>query len=138
MFNKELFASLLKNAIGDRSINQYAMNCGVSATYISKLLRGLVEKAPGVEIIKKFSQKAYNAVSYENLMIAAGHWQSDLKANELSHSPDTILAPYPTTGDPMDDLPPEALQEIEEFKAFVRHKYKDYYKNKAKGKNAKE
>lgn len=73
VFNKALFADLLKEAIGNRSINQYAMNCGVSATYISKLLRSLVKTAPGVDIIKKFSEKAYNEVAYEDLMIAAGH-----------------------------------------------------------------
>ncbi len=47
-----------------------------------------------------------------------------------------IPASLPPTGDPMNDLPPEALQEIEEFKAFVRHKYQDYYQNKVKEKNA--
>jgi len=28
------------------------------------------------------------------------------------------------TDDPMNDLPPEAIEEIERFKEFVRHKYK--------------
>jgi hypothetical protein len=32
----------------------------------------------------------------------------------------------------MSDLPPEALEKIEEFRVFIRHKYKDYYKNKKK------
>ncbi len=45
------------------------------------------------------------------------------------------IAPCPATDAPTEDLPPEALKEIEEFKAFVRHKYKDYSKGKGLGKN---
>ena len=40
----------------------------------------------------------------------------------LSQSPDTIA--LSRSDNPEDDLPEEALKEIEEFKAFVRHKYK--------------
>jgi hypothetical protein len=44
-FNQEMFACLLKQSIGDRSLNEYANDCGVSVTYISKLVRSLVRKA---------------------------------------------------------------------------------------------
>ena len=46
---------------------------------------------------------------------------------------DALVTSSPTTDNSIDDLPPEALKEIEEFKAFVRHKYKDYSKNKGLG-----
>jgi repressor LexA len=73
IFNKNEFARLLKTAMGDRSINQYALHSSVSATYISKLLRELVEKPPGAVIIKKLAEKAQNSISYESLLRAAGH-----------------------------------------------------------------
>lgn len=72
-FNKNEFARLLKTAAGDRSINQYALHSSVSATYISKLLRGLVEKPPGAVVIKKLAENAQNCISYTELMRAAGH-----------------------------------------------------------------
>jgi transcriptional regulator with XRE-family HTH domain len=53
------------------------------------------------------------------------------KEDSLTYD-DSIVAPYPTTGDPMDDFPPEALKEIEDFRAYVRHKYRGYNKNQNK------
>jgi hypothetical protein len=79
LFDKQKFAETLKKALGDRTINQYSMHSGVSATYISKLLRGLVDKAPGVEVIRKLSDKAYNGVTYMDLMAAAGHIVKEYK-----------------------------------------------------------
>lgn len=72
-FNKNKFAVLLKNAMGDRSINQYALHCGISPTYISRLLREKVENPPMPPTIEKLSSKAYNGVAYEEFMAAAGH-----------------------------------------------------------------
>ncbi|MDO7789122.1 helix-turn-helix domain-containing protein [Desulforamulus aquiferis] len=71
-FDKDKFANLLSKAIGDRSINQYALHSGVSATYISKLLRGLVENPPMPPTIQKLAEKSYG-ITYEELMEAAGH-----------------------------------------------------------------
>jgi len=73
VFNKDEFARLLAKAMGDRSINRYALHSQVSATYISKLLRGIVEKPPGAAVIRKLADKAQNTITYEELMRAAGH-----------------------------------------------------------------
>lgn len=41
MFDKNKFAMLLKRARGaERSINQYAMDSGISSAHISRLMRG--------------------------------------------------------------------------------------------------
>lgn len=72
VLNKREFAELLYLAIGDRSINGFGRDCGVSGSYISRLTRGLVDKAPGPEVIKRFSDQSSNGVTYEQLMIAAG------------------------------------------------------------------
>lgn len=72
-FNKDLFAELLERAKGQRSINRYAEETGVSAAHISRFLRNLIDAAPTPDTISKLSSKAYNDISYKDLMAAAGH-----------------------------------------------------------------
>lgn len=81
-FDKEKFANLLRKAMGNRSINQYWLNSEVSATYISRLLRKLVDNPPGPEIIRKLADTAQNEVTYQDLMEAAGHFY-DISPKEL-------------------------------------------------------
>jgi hypothetical protein len=72
-FNQQLFADLLKQALGNRSINQYALHCGVSAAYVSRLLRQVTKNPPNPPIIAKMANKAHDDVTYIKLMEAAGH-----------------------------------------------------------------
>ena len=73
IFDKERFADLLDKAKGDRSINKYAEECDISAAHISRFLRQMISTPPTPETISKLSSKAYNDVSYRDLMEAAGH-----------------------------------------------------------------
>lgn len=73
VFNKKEFAELLTKAKGDRSINQYALHSGVSAAHISRLMRGLLDAPPNPNTIESLADKAYNNVTYDDLMQAAGH-----------------------------------------------------------------
>lgn len=71
---KEKLAGLLKKLIGDRSIRQAAIDTGVSAPYISGMLRG--QYLPSAEILKKMSapeSKPRFGVTLEDLMCAAGY-----------------------------------------------------------------
>jgi|SRR5690606_12089190 hypothetical protein len=72
-FNKEEFAILLERAKGDRSINNFANETGVSAAHISRFLRQMIASPPTPETISKFAAKAHNEVTYQDLMVAAGH-----------------------------------------------------------------
>ncbi|MBW8351714.1 helix-turn-helix domain-containing protein [Bacillus sp. IITD106] len=72
-FNKEEFAILLERAKGGRSINQFANETGVSAAHISRFLRKMIASPPTPETISKFAAKAQNDVTYQDLMVAAGH-----------------------------------------------------------------
>ncbi|GEQ22116.1 hypothetical protein CBU02nite_26220 [Clostridium butyricum] len=72
-FDKKLFAELLEKAKGDRSINKYAGEIDISPAHISRLLRQLIDTPPSPETISKFANGAYNEVSYNELMQAAGH-----------------------------------------------------------------
>jgi len=60
-------------AKGDRSINRFAQNTGVSAAHISRLLRNLIDSPPSPETLAKLSSNSYNHISYRDLMAAAGH-----------------------------------------------------------------
>ena len=85
-FNKEEFAVLLDRAKGDRSINNFANETGVSAAHISRFLRQMIASPPTPETISKFAAKAHNEVSYQDLMVAAGHIarQADNDGNKES------------------------------------------------------
>lgn len=72
-FDKKLFAELLEKAKGERSINKYASEIDISPAHISRLLRQMLDTPPSPETIRKFAGKAYNEVSYDQLMRAAGH-----------------------------------------------------------------
>lgn len=72
-FHKEEFAVLLDRAKGDRSINNFANETGVSAAHISRFLRQMIASPPTPETISKFAAKAQNEVTYQDLMVAAGH-----------------------------------------------------------------
>jgi len=72
-FNKEEFAVLLDRAKGDRSINNFANETGVSAAHISRFLRQMIASPPTPETISKFAAKAQNEVTYQDFMVAAGH-----------------------------------------------------------------
>ena len=76
-FDKEEFARLLNKAKGDRSINQYAMHSGISSAHISRLMRGLLNTPPNPDTIKLLAAKAYNEITYSDLMRVAGHIEDD-------------------------------------------------------------
>lgn len=81
-FYKHKFSELLLKAKGERSINHYALHCGVSAAHISRLLRELIDTPPNPETIRKFADKAHNSVTYEQLMEAAGYIESEPMQND--------------------------------------------------------
>lgn len=102
VFNKAEFAALLDKAKGNRSINQYAGETGVSAAHISRFLREMIEAPPTPETISKLSAKAYNEVTYQDLMIAAGHLSRqydnniiDDKVHSTVHESDSITKDSP-------------------------------------------
>jgi transcriptional regulator with XRE-family HTH domain len=86
-FNKEEFANLLERAKGERSINQFANETGVSAAHISRFLRQMIASPPTPETISKFAAKAHNEVTYQDMMVAAGH----LARNEVDENREVVV-----------------------------------------------
>jgi len=119
MFDKDRFAELLGKAKGDRSINQYGRHCGVDPGYISRLLRGLRDQPPSAEVINKLASRAYNGVTVEELMAAAGYLNDPTSIN-TDDLPETV-APYLADG--LKELTPEARKEVMDFIEYVRVKY---------------
>lgn len=90
-FDKDEFARLLNLAKGDRSINQYGLHSGVSAAHISRLMRGLLNTPPNPDTIKRLVNKAYNDVSYRELMQVAGHFsESEDVYDSLENNVDNL------------------------------------------------
>lgn len=64
---------LLNKAKGKRSLNRFAEESGVDAGHLSRVMRGIMINPPSPDTLKKISDKAHNNVTYEDLMMAAGH-----------------------------------------------------------------
>lgn len=121
MYNKEKFSELLNQIKGERSINTYAKESGVSAAYISKLLRGLYPKAPSPEIIKKLHDRQAE-VSYGDLMVAAGHIlpleesnKMRLKSKYIASRDPLFQKLHPDLEEQFKELTQEEKNELDEF-----------------------
>ncbi|TCL76879.1 hypothetical protein EDC14_1001164 [Hydrogenispora ethanolica] len=77
MFDKEKFAALLIRAQGDRSLNEYARQTGISSAHISRLSRALLDAPPNPQTIKQLADQAHNGVTYDEMMVVAGHLTPD-------------------------------------------------------------
>lgn len=73
MFNSDLLIELIKQAQGDRSLNQFAKNCGIDPGNLSRIVNNKNAQAPKPETLRKIASHAHNSVTYEDLMKAAGH-----------------------------------------------------------------
>lgn len=73
-FQKEEFSKILKNICDSYgSINKMANKSGVTASYISKLIRLLYNSPPSPEILKKISDNSNNITDYNTLMNICGY-----------------------------------------------------------------
>lgn len=73
MFNFELLIELIKKAQGERSLNQFAQQCDIDAGNLSRIINNKNKQPPKPDTLRKIANNAYNGVSYEELMDAAGH-----------------------------------------------------------------
>lgn len=124
-FNKKLFADLLKDAKGNRSINKYGIDSKVDPGYISRLMRELIDYPPSPDVINKLAEKAYNDITSFDFMKAAGHIDSDLLERAQTAPVGTTLVKM-STGEILDlnQLPPPIRDVLEAQIATVIEKYK--------------
>lgn len=122
MFDKKELGKVINEAKGNKSINRYAQESGVSAAYISKLIRGLYPTAPSPSILKKLADSSVT-VSYGELMAAAGHIlsleESDkilAKMAYLNSDNELYKAQNPNLEEKYEILTVEEKNEIDDFK----------------------
>lgn len=71
-FNKKIFALLIEKAKGDRTVKQFANDCGISYVQLHKLELGAQENAPGIKLITKLAQNSAGGIELEDYLLAAG------------------------------------------------------------------
>lgn len=80
-FDKESFANLILKAKGSRTMTKFAEDSDMSVAHISRMVNQKLETAPSPETIKKLLPNgSSNGVTYEDLMIAAGHITAPMAA----------------------------------------------------------
>ncbi|MFT9495486.1 hypothetical protein [Anaerosolibacter sp.] len=141
-YNKDLLSEILSKAQGDRSLNQYALNAGVDAGYLSRIMNKLRKTPPSPEILKKLAAKAYNGITYEELMVACGYIQETIDhegyTEHVFRNEDGELIDITQIAKKMHEkdkkwantayrvateLPPEVREKIDEYAHFMLEKY---------------
>jgi HTH-type transcriptional regulator, competence development regulator len=77
MFNPDLLIQLIKSAQGNRSLNQFALLCGIDSGNLSRIMNNKNKQPPKPATLRKIAENGYEAVTYEQLMAAAGHMEAD-------------------------------------------------------------
>ncbi len=110
MINEEL-NNLIELAQGNRTQNQYALNSGVNSSFITKIIKG--ERKPSPVILKKLANRAYNGITYEMFMRAAGYLDADVKISKSKGIKIPVLGVIPA------GVPIEAIEEILDYEEIT-------------------
>lgn len=90
-FNQQAFIEILKKAIGTRQHKTFAAEIGVSPTHLSRMLNPSYKGQPSLATLEKIAEHAENAVTYQELLAAAGYQAAPAKEQLEAYS-GTILA----------------------------------------------
>lgn len=92
MKNKyEDLVKLIKKAQGNKTLNQFALVCGVNAGHLSRILNGNFKNPPSPETLKKIAKSSRGEVNYEELLKASGYLEDDDLAKLNDYLSDTEL-----------------------------------------------
>lgn len=122
-YDRMRLAQLLRQAQGkDRSLRRFAEEAGISSSYVSRLMRGIVEEPPSAEILKKLASVARNGVTYTDLLQAAGRLDdSDVEKliqrwrTEVPYYRDEHLYVIPLLGSIPAGIPIDRIEDIEGY-----------------------
>lgn len=92
MFNAELLGSLIKNAQGELSLNNFAGQCGVSPSTLSRIINNKNSCPPAPSTLQKIASVAHNNVTYDELMDAAGYISTNEANNNTQNVPNSVLS----------------------------------------------
>ena len=81
-FNREVFKKILILAKGTRGINQFALQSGISSSYISELINLKRGAPPSMNILTKIAAACRNNINLNDLMRAAGYIETLPEEND--------------------------------------------------------
>ena len=84
-FDAERLSKILVRAQGERTRQRYAMDAGISLTYLSNLIKGRTVGPPSPAALRKLAVASGGATSFQELMDACGHQEgSDEEEREIT------------------------------------------------------
>jgi len=89
MFNSDMLSKLVKKAQGIRSLNNFARQCNISASTLSRIINNKNTQPPSPSTLQKIASAAHNDVTYNELMTACGY--SNNSENDLKYDSNNIL-----------------------------------------------
>ncbi len=91
MKNEERFKELLKEAIGDRTQNEFSLLTGIAVAQLSRYIRGKATYLPKPETLEKIANASEGRVKLSDLMECCGHEMEKYKEKK-KNTPDHITA----------------------------------------------
>ena len=78
IFNKLVFGAILRQTVEKTtlSINEFSRQAGISASYISRLIRGKVNSPPSPQVLARLARN--NEQVYLRMLVAVGYLPEDI------------------------------------------------------------
>lgn len=92
MFDSELLSSLIKQAQGDISLNNFARKCKISSSTLSRIINNKNSCPPAPSTLQKIAAVSHNDVTYDDLMAAAGYINSGEAPVEIPDTTKSVLS----------------------------------------------
>ncbi len=92
MFDGELLGSLIKQTQGDISLNNFARQCKISSSTLSRIINNKNSCPPAPSTLQKIASVAHNGITYAELMAAAGYIDDGETPVELPQNFNTVLS----------------------------------------------
>lgn len=92
MFDGELLSNLIKQAQGDLSLNNFARQCKISSSTLSRIINNKNSCPPAPSTLKKIAAVAHNGITYADLMAAADYINDGETPVELPSESNTVLS----------------------------------------------
>lgn len=92
MFDAELLSNLIKQAQGDISLNNFARQCKISSSTLSRIINAKNSCPPTPSTLQKIAAVSHNGITYDELMAAAGYINSGETPIEIPNNPNTALS----------------------------------------------
>lgn len=97
-FSKKILSLLIEKAKGERTLKQFADDCGISYLQMRKLSGGLQENPPGKKLIAKLASASDCGITEEDYNFICRR-ESDLsEADKLGAEERALLARYRSLG----------------------------------------